>query len=222
MSRVVARLRRLAGESGRYNPFNLVVGELPGRAWFYSSVEGKIVPLGPGVHGVSNGELEASWPRVQEGRRRFEEQLIYIAEHDELTGAYNRRRLEDELATKLREAEAKFGGDPEKILVGASAETNGLARANCGPADRVVLLASDTADGNATAAAVCKLVEQALGAKVTVVDNVIDAASGMFGVRLILPNPQLALPAGIRCNVTFAMQSRTSPALIASDAPLKE
>jgi diguanylate cyclase (GGDEF)-like protein len=39
------------------------------------------------------------------GRKRFEEQLIYYAEHDELTGAFNRRRLEDELEKKLREAE---------------------------------------------------------------------------------------------------------------------
>jgi diguanylate cyclase (GGDEF)-like protein len=39
------------------------------------------------------------------GRKRFEEQLIYAAEHDELTGAYNRRRLEEELAFKLREAQ---------------------------------------------------------------------------------------------------------------------
>ena len=69
--------------------------------------------------------------------------------------------------------------------------------------------------------------EQPIGgvhvAKVTVVDHVIDAASGMFGVRLTLPNPQLALPAGIRCNVTFAMQPPGPvPALIASDAPSKE
>jgi multidrug efflux pump subunit AcrA (membrane-fusion protein) len=69
--------------------------------------------------------------------------------------------------------------------------------------------------------------EQPIGgvhvAKVAVVDHVIDAASGMFGVRLTLPNPQLALPAGIRCNVTFAMQPPGPvPALIASDAPSKE
>jgi RND family efflux transporter MFP subunit len=69
--------------------------------------------------------------------------------------------------------------------------------------------------------------EQPIGgvyvAKVTVVDHVIDAASGMFGVRLILPNPQLALPAGIRCNVTFAMQpSEATQALIAGDASSKE
>ncbi len=41
-------------------------------------------------------------------------------------------------------------------------------------------------------------------AKVTVVDRVLDAASGTIGVRLELPNPKYALPAGIHCRVTFA------------------
>ena len=40
-------------------------------------------------------------------------------------------------------------------------------------------------------------------AKVSVVDRVFDAASGTFGVRLELPNPEYALPAGLRCQVEF-------------------
>jgi multidrug efflux pump subunit AcrA (membrane-fusion protein) len=40
-------------------------------------------------------------------------------------------------------------------------------------------------------------------AKVQVVDPMIDAASSTFGVRLILPNPGNAIPAGIRCTVQF-------------------
>ena len=40
-------------------------------------------------------------------------------------------------------------------------------------------------------------------AKVTVVDQVIDAASGNFGVRLELPNPLYQLPAGVKCKVLF-------------------
>lgn len=40
-------------------------------------------------------------------------------------------------------------------------------------------------------------------AKVVVVDKVVDAASGTFGVRLELPNPQLKLPAGMKCRVVF-------------------
>lgn len=41
-------------------------------------------------------------------------------------------------------------------------------------------------------------------ASVVVVDNVIDAASGTFGVRLELPNPEGRIPAGLRCNVNFS------------------
>jgi len=40
-------------------------------------------------------------------------------------------------------------------------------------------------------------------AKVTVVDRVVDAASGTFGVRLELPNHHLKLPAGLKCTVRF-------------------
>ena len=41
-------------------------------------------------------------------------------------------------------------------------------------------------------------------AKVSVVDRVVDAASGTFRVRLELPNPDYRLPAGIRCSVNFS------------------
>jgi RND family efflux transporter MFP subunit len=40
-------------------------------------------------------------------------------------------------------------------------------------------------------------------AKVTVVDQVFDAASGTIGVRLELPNPNYAIPAGLKCRVRF-------------------
>ena len=47
-------------------------------------------------------------------------------------------------------------------------------------------------------------VEGAHAATVKVVDRVFDAASGTFGVRLELPNPEGALPGGHRCEVVFA------------------
>jgi membrane fusion protein (multidrug efflux system) len=40
-------------------------------------------------------------------------------------------------------------------------------------------------------------------ARVTVLDRVIDAASGTFGVRLELPNPGSRIPSGIKCRVRF-------------------
>jgi membrane fusion protein (multidrug efflux system) len=41
-------------------------------------------------------------------------------------------------------------------------------------------------------------------AKVTVVDHIVDAASGTFGVRMELANPDFKLPAGLRCTVKFS------------------
>lgn len=43
-------------------------------------------------------------------------------------------------------------------------------------------------------------------AKVVVVDRVIDAASGTFGIRLELPNPGNKIPAGIKCKARFSVK----------------
>lgn len=40
-------------------------------------------------------------------------------------------------------------------------------------------------------------------ATVTIVDRLVDAGSSTFGVRLELPNPELKLPAGLKCKVKF-------------------
>jgi multidrug efflux pump subunit AcrA (membrane-fusion protein) len=40
-------------------------------------------------------------------------------------------------------------------------------------------------------------------AKVEVIDPLVDARSGTFGIRLLLPNPDNKVPAGLRCKVEF-------------------
>jgi len=46
-------------------------------------------------------------------------------------------------------------------------------------------------------------VEGEYQATVTIVDQVVDAASGTFGIRLRLPNPDLSIHAGLKCKVSF-------------------
>ena len=46
-------------------------------------------------------------------------------------------------------------------------------------------------------------INKSFTAKVVIVDPVIDAASGTFGVRLELPNAQMKLSAGLKCQVFF-------------------
>jgi multidrug efflux pump subunit AcrA (membrane-fusion protein) len=47
---------------------------------------------------------------------------------------------------------------------------------------------------------------------VSIVDRVIDAASGTFGVRLTMPNPGHAVPAGLKCMVEFPGQAKAEAA----------
>jgi len=43
-------------------------------------------------------------------------------------------------------------------------------------------------------------------AEILTVDQVLDSASGTFGLRLVLPNPGQSLPAGLRCEVTLPIE----------------
>lgn len=47
-------------------------------------------------------------------------------------------------------------------------------------------------------------------ARVVIVDRVLDAASGTFGIRLQLKNSKYRLPAGLRCKVTFGNLTTSS------------
>lgn len=60
-------------------------------------------------------------------------------------------------------------------------------------------------------------------AEVSVVDRVFDAASSTFGVRLELPNPGYALPAGLRCRVQFeetVVETQRQPQDAGRDRPV--
>lgn len=48
------------------------------------------------------------------------------------------------------------------------------------------------------------------GSTVAIVDRVIDPASGTFGVRLELPNPDYRLPSGLKCKVRFQEIDQTA------------
>jgi len=56
-------------------------------------------------------------------------------------------------------------------------------------------------------------------AAVKVVDPVVDAASGTIGIRLELPNPRAALPAGTKCWVTFPIITAGAPAPTGAQRP---
>ena len=52
-------------------------------------------------------------------------------------------------------------------------------------------------------------------AEVKIVDRVVDASSGMFGVRLELPNPDNKLPGGLKCSLRFDSDPKSRVSRIA-------
>lgn len=62
-----ACLDRVAPEAGRYNGFNLLLGDRERLVWF-SNVSGERRELPPGVYGVSNHLLDSPWPKVGAGK----------------------------------------------------------------------------------------------------------------------------------------------------------
>jgi diguanylate cyclase (GGDEF)-like protein/PAS domain S-box-containing protein len=89
-----ARRRMMAGESGRHH----------GERRFVSSA-GEPIPLDVSVTLVSDRDGKpshfVSLLVDMSERKRFEGRLQYLAEHDPLTGLFNRRRFESELAREL-------------------------------------------------------------------------------------------------------------------------
>jgi len=85
----------------------------------------------------------------------------------------------------------------------------------------VVLPVSRYGSVRAGDAAIVRLPDPPIGgeyeAEVTVVEQVIDAGSATFGVRLEMPNPRFDLPAGLECEVRFENGVRSDFRKMGSD-----
>ena len=53
-----------------YDPFNLVVGTQD-ELYFYSNIENKILPVQPGIYGLSNAFLDTPWFKVKKAKDRL-------------------------------------------------------------------------------------------------------------------------------------------------------
>lgn len=61
-----AFLHGLAGRSGEYNGFNLILGD-GDSLWYFGSRESRARAITPGVHGLANHLLDEPWPKVVRG-----------------------------------------------------------------------------------------------------------------------------------------------------------
>jgi uncharacterized protein with NRDE domain len=65
---------RIAPHANAFNGFNLLVGDGNGLIWFSNGADGderNAQPLAPGIYGLSNGILDAPWPKVLRTRAQF-------------------------------------------------------------------------------------------------------------------------------------------------------
>lgn len=63
-----------------YNPFNLLWGDA-NALWVFNSVQAQIKPLGAGFHSISNGALDARWPKMLRGTQALR---TYLEQHADL------------------------------------------------------------------------------------------------------------------------------------------
>lgn len=94
----------LEQQAGRYNGFNLLFGDSDNLLYFGSSqaAEPRVQTLSPGLYGLSNAVLDAEWPKVLLGKRRFETVVnAETVEFDVLRGLMgDRRQAPDEALPK--------------------------------------------------------------------------------------------------------------------------
>lgn len=65
-------LNTLKPNAGEYAGFNLITG-YPDELYYMNNYENKIIPLTPGIHGLSNHRLDTPWPKVIRGNHKLEQ-----------------------------------------------------------------------------------------------------------------------------------------------------
>jgi len=64
----------LKQQASRFNGFNLIWGDI-GRIYSFSSRDGRILPVSPGIYGLSNALLKTPWPKVTLGKELLRDRL---------------------------------------------------------------------------------------------------------------------------------------------------
>jgi RND family efflux transporter MFP subunit len=148
---------------------------------------------------------------AQTEKKLAEAQLLEVQDNQRVAELEN-RRAQAEL--RLRTVRSPINGvvversmNPGELADNRDARRPILKLANVGVLHVEALLPLDAHRQVRKGQSAIVIPENPIGgrhpATVKVVDPVIDAASGTFGVRLELPNPGQAIPAGVKCRVVF-------------------
>ena len=175
---------------------------------------------------VEQAAIDLSKARVEFGKRKvvrneelFLEQLISANEKDELATEVLLAELElrgAEERLKLRTILSPVDGlVVERLLAPGEYINEGaiMHLAAIDPLNVEVVIPVECVGTISMKTPAIVLPEEPVGGsypcKVVIVDKVIDAASGTYGVRLSLKNPKGKLPAGLKCRVQFSFEVRS-------------
>jgi uncharacterized protein with NRDE domain len=78
-----AYLGSVQSRADQYNGFNVLVGT-PGHAYYFSNRDGTPRRVDPGIHGMSNAQLDDPWPKVERGTTGLQEVLAGTPTPDQL------------------------------------------------------------------------------------------------------------------------------------------
>lgn len=114
----------IAGAAADYNGFNLVLGDREQLYWYSNRGEpdprnGQ--PLEPGIYGISNGLLDAPWPKVVRTKAQFASLLCQGAPED----AYFEMLADTTRAPDVRLPDTGIEIDLERVLSAVCIETPG-------------------------------------------------------------------------------------------------
>jgi membrane fusion protein, multidrug efflux system len=164
---------------------------------------------------LSQARVEFARRKVERNEALFEKQLISAQDRDEMVTEarlHEEELKKDKESLKLRTIVSPLDGvvverrlapgeliRSDKSVVLRLAQLNPLNVEVIAPAP----LFGSVRVGSVGKVSLAPFVPGLHLAKVVVVDRLIDAASGTFGVRLQLPNPNYKIPAGVKCTVEF-------------------
>ncbi len=114
----------IAPGSGAYNGFNLVLGDRQHLIWYSNrgaSDERNGTYLEPGIYGISNGLLDAPWPKVLRTKAQFASLLCQGAPEE----AYFEMLADTTRAPDLRLPDTGVALDLERVLSAVCIETPG-------------------------------------------------------------------------------------------------
>jgi len=136
-----AYIDRIAVDAARYNGFNLLLGDRHALFWYsnraqHDAQHGR--PLAPGIYGLSNGTLDAPWPKVVRTKAQFASLLCQGAPE----AAYFEMLADMTRATDCRLPRTGVNLEWERVLSAVCIESPGYGT-------RVSTMARLYADGSA-------------------------------------------------------------------------